>query len=508
MSAPSLQDRVGRALTQRLRLTVEGGERIDRLAHDLSASVVSDRHGSRDYYLRRVLAVSDALALASGLLVASLASNSVHFASHGAWALATIPGWLILLNLYGLYNHDARRASHSGVDELPGIFHAMLIGAYAMWLYFQAVPTQKVEFLPMLVFAASTGLAMMLLRALSRAVTARLLGPERVLFVGSGPSTSLLIRRMHSHASYGLEPVGLVADKASTALPRDVPVVGELERTDVAQTISNLRIDRVVVEAGGFADEAILGLLRRCKQLSVKVSLLPAAFGVLGSSVTVDHVGGVTLLGVNPPVLPRSSRAMKRAMDIGGALILLSVFAPVLFLVALAVKVDSRGPVFFRQRRVGRNGRSFYIFKFRTMVGDAEDRLRELLPLSKDPDWLLLDDDPRITRVGGWLRASSLDEVPQLLNVLAGHMSLVGPRPLVPDESERIDEWARHRIDLTPGTRVRRRECRPMRPDRSSSRWPVRSRGRQAGPDFGADVARAGRPPVGRPRCPRARADG
>jgi lipopolysaccharide/colanic/teichoic acid biosynthesis glycosyltransferase len=167
--------------------------------------------------------------------------------------------------------------------------------------------------------------------------------------------------------------------------------------------------------------------------------------------VAVDDVEGVTLLGVNPPWLPRSSRAVKRVIDLLVASVVLIVGLPLAALIALAIKVDSRGPVFFTQRRVGREGRRFKVYKFRTMVANADERRSELLSQSTDPDWLKLDSDPRITRVGRLLRRVSLDELPQLWNVLRGEMSLVGPRPLIEDEDERVQGWARGRLDLTPG---------------------------------------------------------
>jgi lipopolysaccharide/colanic/teichoic acid biosynthesis glycosyltransferase len=123
-----------------------------------------------------------------------------------------------------------------------------------------------------------------------------------------------------------------------------------------------------------------------------------------------------------------------------------------LALIALAIRIESRGPVIFRQNRVGKGGTPFRIVKFRTMVHDAEELRAKLLPLSKSPDWLLLDSDPRITRIGRMLRRTSLDEVPQLINVLKGEMSLVGPRPLMLEDHHRVgEEWARNRLDLTPG---------------------------------------------------------
>jgi len=449
--SPSLpiRDQERTALTERLRLTLAGVARVERLAADLSAPVVADRHVSRDYYLRRFLAAGDGLALSIGLAIAA-ASTDMSFQHDALWALATVPAWLVLFQLYGLYSNDSRRVSHTGADELPGVFHAMVVGAFGTWAYFQIVPPGKVEFLPILVFVSAAACSMLALRALVRGGAVHLFGPERVLFVGSGPSTGPLIQRMRAQRAYALDPVGLISDEASVALPTDIPLLGVLGGTDVAAVIAEHDIDRIVVESAGFADEAILQLLRRCKQLSVKVSLLPAAFGVLGTSVALDHVGGITLLGVNPPVLPRSSRAVKRAMDICGATTLLILFAPVFAIIATAIRIDSRGPVLFQQDRVGKGGRRFRIMKFRTMVDDAEALRPELLARSRSPDWLLLDCDPRITRVGCLLRKSSLDEIPQLFNVLRGEMSLVGPRPLMPEDHQRVGDWS-HRLDLTPG---------------------------------------------------------
>ncbi|HEY4811556.1 MAG TPA: sugar transferase, partial [Solirubrobacteraceae bacterium] len=172
---------------------------------------------------------------------------------------------------------------------------------------------------------------------------------------------------------------------------------------------------------------------------------------VLGPAVEIDDVEGVTVLGVNPPWLPRSSRAIKRGMDLLIAAPLLIFLAPLLGLLAVAIKLDSHGPVFFAQERVGRGGRHFRLFKLRTMVADAEQRRAELLAASTDPGWLKVEHDPRVTRMGRWLRRLSLDELPQLWNVVRGEMSVVGPRPLIPSEDDHVHGWARGRLDLTPG---------------------------------------------------------
>jgi lipopolysaccharide/colanic/teichoic acid biosynthesis glycosyltransferase len=142
---------------------------------------------------------------------------------------------------------------------------------------------------------------------------------------------------------------------------------------------------------------------------------------------------------------------MKRALDFVGAAALTVVLLPVLVAIAIAIKLDSRGPVFFRQSRVGKGSKRFDVLKFRTMHTDAEARREALLADSIDPNWLHLENDPRISRVGRRLRHLSLDELPQLWNVLRGEMSLVGPRPLIESEDKMIGGWGRSRLDLTPG---------------------------------------------------------
>jgi lipopolysaccharide/colanic/teichoic acid biosynthesis glycosyltransferase len=182
------------------------------------------------------------------------------------------------------------------------------------------------------------------------------------------------------------------------------------------------------------------------------VSLLPRVLDVVGTAVVFDELDGTTVLGVRRFGLTRSSLLVKRAFDLAVAVPALVLLSPLMALIALAVRLDSGGPVFFRQVRVGRDGRPFRIWKFRTMVADAEQRKDELRRLDPGGDGLFkLRRDPRTTRVGRLLRQTSLDELPQLLNVLRGEMSIVGPRPLVVDEDAQIKGWDRRRLHLTPG---------------------------------------------------------
>jgi lipopolysaccharide/colanic/teichoic acid biosynthesis glycosyltransferase len=194
-----------------------------------------------------------------------------------------------------------------------------------------------------------------------------------------------------------------------------------------------------------------MDLVRGAKATGARVSILPDVLAAVGSSVVFDDLGGMPLLGVPRFGLSRSSSYLKRAFDLAGATIGLLVLAPVTVVVALLIKLDSPGPVLFRQTRIGRGDTPFQMLKFRTMVQGADSMKRELLNRNEASGLFKIADDPRITRVGRFLRTTSLDEAPQLLNVLRGNMSLVGPRPLVVDEDQCITGFDRRRLHLTPG---------------------------------------------------------
>jgi exopolysaccharide biosynthesis polyprenyl glycosylphosphotransferase len=228
-----------------------------------------------------------------------------------------------------------------------------------------------------------------------------------------------------------------------------VPAFSGVE--DLRALVESLDVHRVIVTPGAADSEAVLEVVRMSKALGVRVSILPRLFEVVGSAVRFDQISGVTLLGVRRFGLTRSSEIVKRGFDLIGATLALLVFAPLLAAAAIAIKLGSRGPVFFRQTRVGRDGRQFQILKFRTMVDGADRRKDELRGLNETTGLFKIADDPRVTRVGRLLRRTSLDELPQLINVLRGEMSLVGPRPLVVDEDSQIRGWQRRRLHLTPG---------------------------------------------------------
>jgi exopolysaccharide biosynthesis polyprenyl glycosylphosphotransferase len=218
---------------------------------------------------------------------------------------------------------------------------------------------------------------------------------------------------------------------------------GLIERHDV---------HRVVIAPSSQDADGTVEIVRAAKAAGVRVSMLPRMFEAVGSAVEFEQMDGMTMLGLRRFGLSRSSHAVKRAFDVvvGGAVFV--VLAPVIAVLALIVRIDSPGPIFFRQTRVGRDGRPFRIWKFRSMVVEAEalkGRLRERNEV--DGGMFKIADDPRVTRVGRILRKTSLDELPQIFNVLTGEMSLVGPRPLVTDEDQLVQGVYRSRLHLTPG---------------------------------------------------------
>jgi exopolysaccharide biosynthesis polyprenyl glycosylphosphotransferase len=233
--------------------------------------------------------------------------------------------------------------------------------------------------------------------------------------------------------------------------PLPLPQAGVLNEVDPAEVIAAHGIDRVIVSAEGVEDEELLDLISVCRAQGVKICALPSLASMMGPAATVDQLEGITLIGINTPSLARSNRYFKRALDIVGASLLLLLTAPAWIVAAVAIKLDSPGPILFRQHRIGRGGTPFRLMKFRSMVADAEARREALLAESRQTAWLDLAHDPRITRVGRVLRLTSLDELPQLWNVLRGDMSLVGPRPLIAEEDRNVNGWARRRLDLTPG---------------------------------------------------------
>ena len=275
---------------------------------------------------------------------------------------------------------------------------------------------------------------------------------HRVVVVGRERSCAELIRQLSREPYAGFSVVGACVDRSQGPLVEQVPVVGT--STTVVEALRRTGADTVAV--GAWSDLTQADLRRLSWELEgsgVALVVAPSLTDIAGPRIHIRPVAGLPLLHVEQPEFSGGRRLLKGTIDRLAALVVLLLASPVLLVLALLVRATSPGPALFKQIRVGVDGRDFRMYKFRSMYVDAEDRLAELQAANENADGLLfkIRDDPRITPVGTWLRRFSLDEVPQLINVLRGQMSLVGPRPPLPREVEQYGRDVRRRLLVRPG---------------------------------------------------------
>ncbi len=406
----------------------------------------------RDAVFRRLLALADLAAAAGGVAVLAIDSRA-----HLRWvSIATLPLIVLIAKLTGRYDHDELVLRKSTLDEIPKLLS--LAGAFALvWslVAFFAGLQLHLGGGGVALLWASTAFFLVLARSTAR-MLAQISAPrERVLIIGSALARNQLAHSLASDPGARLEIVGFLplederrshSDWGDRSRRRRHLAFGDLE-----SLMHELEVNRVFLIPTSADNETMLDAVSRTTALGVKVSIVPRLFEVVGSAVEFDTVGGVTVLGVRRPGLSRSSKAVKRGMDVVGASIGLLLLSPLFAVVALAIKLDSPGPVFFRQRRVGRDGGVFRMVKFRSMVAGAEAQRAALESLNETNGLFKISVDPRVTHAGRLLRRTSIDELPQLINVLLGQMSLVGPRPLVIDEDRLVEGRHRERLQLAPG---------------------------------------------------------
>ena len=401
-----------------------------------SASVVG-----RDRRYRRLLAAADVGATVGALVVCLPLLGRGD--SPPLTLLLGLPLVIVIAKLLGLYDRDELVMRKSTLDEAPGLFQVSTLFSLVLWIGEAPLKLGDLGGDQVLVTWASLFFALLGGRLLARALARRTTTPERCLLLGDAVMCEQARAKIEGSTVIHVE---VVDEITSARIGEEEVPVAKLARLAVEQDV-----ERVIIAPRSTDHGDVLNLVRAVKSLGLNVSVLPRLLEVVGSSVVVDDLEGLRVLGVRRFGLTRSSGYLKRAFDIAGAgLGLLAILAP-LALIALAVKLDSRGPALFRQQRVGKDGRSFWMLKFRTMVADAETKKAELVDLNEALGLFKIADDPRITRVGNLLRRTSLDELPQLLNVMRGEMSLVGPRPLVLEDDSRISGWDRRRLHLTPG---------------------------------------------------------
>ncbi|MGI8586859.1 MAG: sugar transferase [Chloroflexia bacterium] len=281
---------------------------------------------------------------------------------------------------------------------------------------------------------------------------------RRVLVVGSGYAGQRLMKDLMERADLGYTLAGYVEEEADSAA-WTVPMNGHgyparLGRVDdVEQVIGAGQIEEVIVALPASDHQRIAEVVERCRRHRVSFRLVPDLFEIRFNQVQIDALNGIPLIGLKEVALRGGNLLIKRVLDVALSLLVLIITSPVLLVLGLLVKLEEpRADVFFKHERVGIGGRRFQLYKFRTMEADAEERKAELLAYNEASGPVFkMRNDPRITPIGRWLRHTSLDELPQILNILLGDMAWVGPRPPVPSEVELYSDWHRRRLELTPG---------------------------------------------------------
>lgn len=405
----------------------------------------------RDALLRRLLAVCDVVAAYIALALATYLIGS-GATSLQPWTLAIGPFIVLIVKAMGLYDRDQHLLRKSTIDETPHVLYLSVLYALGVWLCQAALLNGGLSRPQVFALAFFTFVLVLSGRALARVVAGALTPPERCLVIGSALAASRIARKLESTSAANAVIVGRISDQTDDAkgATHSLTQLGGPEV--LVKAVTENCVERVIIVPEEGDEDTILDVIRLIKALGLKVSVLPRLLEVVGWSSSFDDVDGMWLLGVRHSGLTKSSALLKRAIDMAGAGGLLIVSLPVLLMIAAAIKLTSRGPVFFRQPRIGRRGRVFDMLKFRSMVADADRQKERLLTMNEAEGGLFkIARDPRVTTIGRFLRRTSLDELPQLINVLRGDMSLVGPRPLVPDEDALITGWQRRRLAMSPG---------------------------------------------------------
>ena len=437
--------------------------------------------------IKGLLVVADALvaagsfilafSLREGVLVFESGSGfawSERFAPYGALLLFVVGIRLLCFRYYDLYR---LRGEFSLVDDSIRIFKATAVGSLlivaAAFLYrggfeFRAFSYARgvfiVDFFLVLI---ALGLARLVMRTAQTFVRERQINLIPTLIVGRGPEAALFIREMQERPALGYRVIGVVETQVTPELVQagnyeGVPVIATLEA--LPEAIRDSGANEVIIADPQVSGDALFEVMMRCgRRRGVEFRIAPSLFNCLPRKTEIDQIGVLPMIRLFREPLSSGARILKRTFDIVVSTLAIVLLSPLWLLLSLLIKLDSKGTVFYTQERVGMDGRLFLLYKFRTMIADADPELhREYqrafiagraeanLGNAQKPTYKLFA-DPRITRVGKFLRRTSLDEVPQLLNVLMGDMSVVGPRPPIPYEVEAYELWHRKRLDMKPG---------------------------------------------------------
>lgn len=415
----------------------------------------------RGWLVKRLLLAADLSALMITATLSEVAANGLGELGIGdyLWLFAlTLPGWVLGAKLVGLYDHDEASPDHSTLDDVGKIFRLVTLGAWVLVAGTWATGLSVPDIGRTACFWAFAIVGVTFARVLARTIAKRqIMYLQNTVIVGHGDVAQLVARKLLLHPEYGLNLIGYVAagderGHSERALG-GLSIIGEADALE--EIVRLFDVERVIIATQG-SDEEALEIVRSLSGPDVQINIVPRLFEIVSPTADMHSVEGLPLIGLPRLRLSRTSRLLKRATDVMLSGLALVLLAPLFAIVGLAITLEGDGPVFFRQVRMGAQNKTFMLIKFRTMVLDADAQKADLAIRNRhalyhgDP-MFKVEDDPRVTRVGRGLRRYFIDELPQLINVFKGEMSLVGPRPLILEEDKHVSEWARHRLNLKPG---------------------------------------------------------
>ncbi len=405
----------------------------------------------RGALLRRILASGDWVALIAALCIATAATSATDVA-YLFWAILFSPVWIMVLKLHGLYDNDHRRIRHSTFDELPALVSASALGTIALDGLLALSPVGPLSAASAIIVGVGALAGTFVVRGVLRLLWHRLAEVAVGVVIGPADAIGVVARRVATHPETRLRLVGYLSPSAAEggAQIDGLPRLGSV--ADVSRVARENGVERVIVAEEEMSEVAAEHLIEECKLAGLGLTFLPRHYGLLGPGIELNRLAELPVLDFRFSDPSRSTVTMKRTIDVVVSGTLLALLSPVLAGIGLLILLDSGRPVLFRQRRAGKDGVPFTMMKFRTMIRGADKRLAELVDLKtlEEPAYKIAD-DPRVTRSGRFLRRTSLDEIPQFLNVLKGDMSLVGPRPEEEAVVALYDERQRIRLAVKPG---------------------------------------------------------
>lgn len=372
-----------------------------------------------------------------------------NISSYVKLSLVVLPLWLGMNFVYKLYNSNILDI---GSEEYIRIIHTSSLGMVLILVVSFFLKKEYARGWVILSWITITALMLLsryILRKIKHKQNAKGLNTRKTIIIGSNDEAAHIFNKIQGSPWLGLKVVGFAGKNSKVA--KNAVMLGKAD--DIEQIFEQTDdIQAAVLVASDLSSKLMQDICRFLNKRNVSIFISPSLINIISSRINIQPVAGMPLISIEQTEFKGAKLAAKRFFDLIFTTIGLVFLLPLTLLIGLIIKLDSKGPVLFQQKRVGRKGRPFMMYKFRTMYQDAESRLAELRHMNEAEGKIFkIKNDPRITRVGKFMRKYSIDELPQIINVLRGEMSLVGPRPPIPSEVKEYDDWEMRRLETLPG---------------------------------------------------------